>query len=143
MKSKSNKLIFVVFTILCTTTFSSCISLSPDHFISPRWLIGTWENSTVTNTARFTISQNDIIRYKEIENVSSTQSVLTEFTQWISTNKNSYINYNEGSDSYSFVYHDENLDMITKFEKIDDSKINYSVNTNGKIQESIELTKVM
>ncbi|MBK5201119.1 MAG: hypothetical protein JJE21_06255 [Spirochaetaceae bacterium] len=142
MKTKFKKFIFVLFTILCTTTFTSCISLSPDHFISPRWLIGTWGNSTVPTTTRFTISQNEIIRYKEIENVSSTQSVVEEFTQWLSNNKNSYINYNEGSDSYSFVYHDDNLDIITKFEKIDDCTIKYSVNTNGKIQESIELTKV-
>lgn len=141
MKTKINT-IFIVLFIILTTTFTSCISLSPDHFISPRWLIGTWVNENTTDTTKYTITQNEIIQYKEIGNKSSTHSLVDEFNQWLSNNKKSYIKYSENSNSYSFIYHDESLDIITTFEKIDAFTIKYSLTTNKKIQESIILTKV-
>ncbi len=142
MKAKLNSIKLILISLFSVLVLSSCISLSVDHFISPRWMIGNWEYKTELKTITFRISQNEIIKSVEENNKTYSSSIISEFNLWKESNDNSYIKYNDNSNSYSFIYHDEKLDLITTFEKIDSNTITYSVNANGKKQESINLTRL-
>ena len=97
MKAKLNSIKLILISLFSVLFLSSCISLSVDHFISPRWMIGNWEYKTELKTITFRISQNEIIKSVEENNETYSSSIISEFNLWKESNDNSYIKYNDNS----------------------------------------------
>ncbi|MGD1822825.1 MAG: hypothetical protein ACPKM0_08705 [Pleomorphochaeta sp.] len=130
---KNNKsfLLFILMIIFVISVTGCSLGISSSQINPPSWIIGTWSEST--DTLDFEFSNDDIIQ----ESVG----IKIDYKEALESDSLSISKETSTDSKYSITMSDSSDTSTLSFEKVSDTKLNYSVSSSGVTVGPIELTK--